>query len=312
MIPAFASLMTVLIVAGSPVEVRSATHCPSTEAIVERSLPLLPAAAAGLVEEQDVARIEVGKVQSGGATALHLVLLRADASVVGDRGLLMQGTCQDMAEAVATVIAAWETKPLSGDVPDDGPRPTLKEVAPMSQVQASEPASTRIQPWRIVGGAGAGAALVGGTAAIVGFDVLLGRSTSHWQLRLGLADETDRRLNFQGGHVDWQHTTAALGLCWHLLDPSWLLSLDVGPIAGWATLAGSNFSVNRKQRSFEYGVAAGLRAGRSFGRWTVWAEGRTNLWAQVQRATVTGDSSGAELPQVDTTVALGFSPDRLA
>src|ERR1017187_9821028 len=105
-------MMVALVFAASPVDVRSATNCPATEDVVERLIPLLPTAATGLADGQDVAQIEVGEVQAGGVMELHLRLVRADSSEIGDRRLLMQGTCQDMAEAVATVIAAWETKPL--------------------------------------------------------------------------------------------------------------------------------------------------------------------------------------------------------
>jgi len=300
-IPALASMMVATVLAASSVDVRSATNCPSTEAIVDQLLPLLPAAAGG-AEGQDVAEIEVGAVETGGAMELHLRLVRPDASVVGDRRLLMQGTCQDMAEAVATVFAAWETQPLPGAIPDEMPASTVRKTT-----QRSQPASTQSRPWQVIVGAGAGVALVGGTAATGGVDVQLGRASSHWQLRLGLASETDRQLNLSPGRVDWQHNTAALGVCWRVLDPAWLLSLDAGPVAGWATLAGSGFSANRKQRSFEYGAQAGLRAGRTFGRWTLWAEWRTNLWARLQRVTVDGADSRAQLPQVDTAVSLGLS-----
>ena len=301
--------MTVsLVLATSPVNVRSATNCPSTEEIVEHLLPLLPAAAAGSAEEQDVAQVDVGEVQAGGAMELHLLLVRADASVVGDRRLLMQGTCQDMAEAVATVIAAWETQPLPAAVPERGAAPAVKRAAASARVQAigSAPLSTRA--WQVLVGAGAGVALVGGVAAAGGFDVQFGRATSRWQLRCGLAGETYRQLDLSPGQVDWRHTTAALGVGWRVLDPAWLFSLDAGPVAGWATLAGRGFDVaNRTQRSFEYGVEAGVRAGRILGRFTPWVEWRTNLWAGVQRATLTGAASAAELPRVDTTVGLGLS-----
>lgn len=303
-----ASMMVALVFAASPVDVRSATNCPSTEDVVERLLPLLPTAPAGPAEGQDVAQIDVGEAQSGGAVELHLLLVRADATVIGDRGFPVQGTCKDKAEAVATVIAAWETKPLPGAALDVAPVPAVKDAVAPVRVQATQPAAPLpIQPLQILVGAGAGAALVGGVAATGGVDVQTGWAASHWQMRLGLVGETGRQLNLSGGQVDWQHTTAAVGVCWHVLDPSWLLSLDAGPAAGWATLAGSGYSPSRRQRSFEYGVAGGLRAGRSFGRWTVWAEWRTNLWAQVQRATLTGSPSGAELPQVDTAVSLGLS-----
>jgi hypothetical protein len=294
-------MMVATVLAASSVDVRSATNCPSTEAIVEQLLPLLPAAAGG-AEGQDVAEIEVGAVETGGAVELHLRLVRPDASAVGDRRLLMQGTCQDMAEAIATVIAAWETQPLPGAIPDEMPASTARKIT-----QRSQPASTPSRPWQVIVGAGVGVALVGGTAATGGVDVQFGRASSHWQLRLGVAIETDRQLNLSPGRVDWQHNTAELGVGWRVLDPAWLLALDAGPVAGWATLAGSGFSTNSQSHSFEYGVVAGLRAGRSFGRFALWAEWRTHLWAQRQRATVTGADSGAELSQLDTAVSLGLS-----
>lgn len=307
MIWAFTSMMFAMVLATSPVEVRSATNCPSTEDVTERLLPLLPAAAAGAADGQDVAQIEVGDVQAGGAMELHLRLVRADASVVGDRRLLMQGSCQDLGETVAAVIAAWETKPLSGAVPEVASAPAIKVAAARADVSASHPVLPAGRPLQVIIGAGGGVALVGGVAAAGGIDLQVGRATSRWRLRLGLATETTRQVVLSGGRVDWRHTNAALGASWHLLDPDWLLSIDVGPAAGWATLSGIGFSADRQQRSFEYGAAAGLRAGRTFGRFAVWAEWRMNLWAQVQRATVTGATAGADLPQADTVVGLGFS-----
>ena len=238
---------------------------------------------------------------------LRLLLVRPDDSVVGDRRLLMQGTCQDMAEAVATVIAAWETKPLSAAAPDVATVPAVTVAAVPSRTGPFRPAPQPSQPWQLFVGAGAGVALVGGIAATGGVDVQVGQAASHWQLRLGLVGETAREANLNPGHVDWQHTTAMLGACWRLLDPAWLLSFDTGPAAGWATLAGSGFSPSRKQRSFEYGAEAGLRAGRKLGRWVAWAEWRTRMWANGQRATLDGDAATAELHEVDTAVSLGLS-----
>ncbi len=298
--------MAVPIIAASPVDVRSATNCPSPKDVAARLRPLLPDEA-GPADGRDVAHVEAGVVQAGGAKELHLVLVRADTSVIGDRRLLMRGTCQDMADTVATVIAAWETKPMPEVVVDLASAPVVKVTTPPSQVPAPRPASTRLRPLQIMVGASAGAAFVGGVAASGGLDVLLGGFASHWQLRLGVASEATRQLGLLGGQVDWQHTTAALGVGWRAIDPSWLFSLDAGPAAGWATLAGSNFAVNRQRRSFEYGVAAGLRAGRTFGRYAVWAQWRANLWAHGQRATVAGADSGAELPQVDMALGLGIS-----
>ena len=304
-ISALTFVLVATVIAATSVDVRSATNCPSTEEVAERLMPLLPVATAGATEGRDVAHLEVAEVRSGGTMELRLLLVRADGSAVGDRRLLMQGTCQDMAETVATVIAAWETNPLSGASPDAPP--AVVEVPGPLHGQASQPASQPRQPWQLLVGAGAGAALVGGTAATGGLEIQGGRNTSHVQWRFGLDGETARQLDLAPGHVDWQHTSAVLGVCWRVLDPSWLLSLDAGPVAGWATLTGSGYSPDRKQRSFDYGAQAGLRAGRKFGRIAVWAEWRTNLWVKGQRATLTGADSSADLPSVDTAASLGVS-----
>jgi hypothetical protein len=299
-------MMVAMVFAANPVDVRSATNCPAAEDVVERLLPLLPATV-GNDDGQDVARIDVGEIQAGGAMELHLLLVRADATVIGERRLLMQGTCQDMADAVATVIATWETKPLSGAAPEAPPASeTHAAIAPM-RVESMQPTPLPNHPIQIIVSAGAGVALVGGVAGTSGIDVQFGRTSSHWQLRVGMMGETARQINLWPGQVDWQRTTAAAGLSWRILDSSWLLALDAGPVVGWATLAGSGFSPSRQQRSFDYGAAAGLRAGRSFGRFALWAEWRTNVWTQVQRATLTGSDSSANLPQVDISVGLGLS-----
>jgi hypothetical protein len=150
--------------------------------------------------------------------------------------------------------------------------------------------------------------MVGGIAATGNLEVLAGRPTSHWQLRLSVAAETSRQSDLAPpGQVDWQHTNAALGLAWRLLNPRWLLSLDAGPLAGWVTLSGQGFAPGRQKRSFEYGGTSGFRLGRKIGRWSVWAEARVAVWGQGHRATLTGSTAVRDLPLVDTTASLGFS-----
>ena len=301
---AFSSMLLAAVLATGSVDVRSATNCPSSEDVAARLLQLLPPASVGPPEGQDVAWISVVDVNQGGATALSLRLVKADASVTGARRLVMQGTCQDMAEAVATVIAAWETRPLPGAAPVDG-----TQVEPRQGPLVARAKTATSSPWQVEVGAGAGAVLVGGIATMGAIDIRVGRAASRWQMRLGVTDETSRQLDLPPGHVDWKHTGATVGLCWRLRNPSWLLALDAGATAGWATLAGRGYVPERNQHPFEYGVATGLRVGRTLGRFAVWAEWRGSAWIQGQRATLDGasPSSGADLPQADMSVGLGVS-----
>jgi hypothetical protein len=293
------------------VDVHSTTDCPSTSDIVDRLVPLLSVEIPA-DSSMDVATIEVAGVGADGTTELRLRLVRADTYVVGDRRFPLEGSCQEMAETIATVIAAWETEPaLSVAATKESPRTVAAAASPPPTTVA--PTSVAYQvPMEIALGAGAGIAVIGGIAAAGNVELVFGRATSHWQLRLSVAGETNRHVELAPGQVNWHHTTAGAGLLWRLLATSWLLSLDAGPVAGWATLAGQGYTPDRKQTTFEYGIAGGVRAGRRLGRWSVWAEWRMNLWAQGQRARLTSaegpvDSVSEDLSQVDMTVILGMS-----
>lgn len=290
--------------AASTVDVRSATDCPSSADVIERLRPLLsPAAEAD--EAPHVARIEAGEAGAEQAADLRLRLLRPDGYVIGDRRVPAQATCEETADAVAAIIAAWETT--------SPPLLARNETAAMPVVAAAAAAPAVSPPasLQLFVGAAGGAALVGGTAANGGLELLFGRSASRWQLRLGAATESTRHLDLPPGQVDWQHTSFAVGLVLRTRNPTWLLALDAGPSVGWAGLQGSNFwRTNPPQRSFEWGADGGLRAGRWFGRIALWGEARAAVWVQGQQARVasaTGTAASADLPLVDVTLRLGLS-----
>jgi hypothetical protein len=283
------------------VEVRSTTDCPSAQEVTERLLPLLPPST-DPSDARDVALIQVVEVRADGTADLSLRLLRADASEIGDRRVSLQGSCAEMAEAVATILATWETDPRPDGPADLETMPIVEEEAPPASMGPSPPAS-----FEYLVGAGVGAAMVGGIAATGNLEVLAGQPTSHWQFRLAVGGQTSRQLDLAPGSVDWQHSNAALCLAWRLVNPRWLVSLDAGPLAGWATLAGQGFAPSRQKRSFEYGGTTGLRLGRKIGRWAFWAEARMAMWVQGYRAQLTGSSAARDLPIFDATASLGAS-----
>jgi hypothetical protein len=295
------TIVTALSVAALGVDVRSTADCPSAEEVSKHLIPLLPPFA-GPSDVRDIAQIQVLELRNDGTAELWLRLLRADASEIGNRRVSLQGGCTEMAEVVATIFATWKTDPK----PEGA---AAQEVAPI--VERSAPAISIPRPaasFEYFLGAGAGAAMIGGIAATGNLEALVGRSTSRWQLRFSVAAETSRQSDLAPpGQVNWQHTNATLSLAWRSLDPRWLLFLDAGPLAGWVTLSGQGFSPGRQKRSFDYGGTSGLRLGRKIGRWSVWAEGRVVLWAQGQRATLTGSTAVRDLPLVDGAASLGVS-----
>jgi hypothetical protein len=292
------SLATGLVLAAAlaaiSVDVHSTTDCPSGEAVAERLRPLLPERSATNAPA-DRAEIEATTDEP---PAIHLRLRGADGHVIGERSLPAQENCADSAEAVAAIVAAWESAPVTTEAP--APPATVAEVA------VPVPPAPRLE---LAVGASAGAALVGGTAATGTVELAAGLPDRRWQIRLAAGGQTARQLDLGGGTVDWQHTSFAAGVVVRSLHPKWRVSVDAGPTLGWATLAGSGFTPSRTRRSFEYGGTAGLRLARWFGPFALWLEGRANGIVDGQQARATGPDTTItrDLPVIDASVSLGCS-----
>jgi hypothetical protein len=281
----------------SPVEVHSATVCPSSEAITTRLGPLLPTAEAksNLADQAD---LQVSQSDPGGPTRLRLQLVGADGSLIGQRDLPLLDRCDELAETIAVLLASWKSSPQT-EIPPIPEAPVIAKPTPVS-AEASRVFELQL-------GAGVGAALVGGTAASGRLEIGLGSLQSHWQGRIGFAGQTARQNALAPGQVSWQHSMATVLLVWRTLNPLWLVSADIGPLLGFATLSGQEFPVNQQQNSFEYGLEAGLRAGRRWRRFTLWVDLRGDTWRQRQRAVVTGGTAPLALEPWDLAATLGLS-----
>ena len=279
-----------------PVEVHSATSCPSSEAIAARLSPLLPATGTG-TNPADQAEVNISQGDAGSPAWLHLRLASADGSLVGQRDLPISDRCDELAETVAVLLASWESNPHAGIPPIEDP-PAIAKSTPES---ASATSGLELQL-----GVGAGAALLNGAAASGRLEMGLGSLQSHWQGRIGFAGQTARQTALAPGQVSWRHSMAMVSLVWRTLNPNWLVSADIGPLLGFATLSGQDFAVNQQQNSFEFGLEAGLRAGRRWRRFTLWVDLRGESWRQRQRAVVTGTAPLA-LDPWDLAATLGLS-----
>ena len=288
------SVATTVLVFSSNVEVRSNSTCPSDEAITARLVPLLSGGV-----EQAVAYVDVGAESTGEATEIHLRLLRPEGSVVGDRRLGLRGGCDAMADTVATVLATWMAPPVAT---------ARTPIAASYGEAAHDNPSVRVQTWV---GAGGGAAMVGTLAGNGQLDLVIARPTSHMRARVAALTQTARQLAFEGHDVTWRRTHAELGLGWQshgAADGSfWQAAADLDGLLGWLTASGQGFFQDHRQDAFEYGVGLGARLERKLGAWALWVEARGNLWAQRQRAVLSGSTSSAELPRVDVLVTLGVS-----
>jgi hypothetical protein len=288
------SIFMAMLLTSQGLDVRSGTECPSGQAILEKLRPLL----AEHGEAGDVAWVDVASPEPNQPPALRVRLVRADANVIADRRLPVQGGCEEMADTVATVLAAWEAPPTPPPVVlmEEG-RPRLATVSHHKQL------------WL---GASGGAGLLGGIAAVGNLELLLEHTSSHLLGRAAMTGQTTRQSELSPGDVVWRRTHGSLGLGWQLRRPDvgsyWQLSIDADLLLGWLTVSGRGFSPNAHKTAFEAGFGAGVRGQRNLGGWALWVEARANLWPAPERAALTGQSQATtQLPRLDILASLGVS-----
>jgi hypothetical protein len=95
------------------VRVEGPGTCPSSDEVARRLERFLPPRPVNV--EPDRATLEVEE------DVLHLVLLKADGTLVGDKRLERKASCAEIAEAVAVIIAIWEHPLRPGLVPPIDP-----------------------------------------------------------------------------------------------------------------------------------------------------------------------------------------------
>lgn len=296
------------------VDVHSATNCPSSEDVSARLASLLPSADAGRTRDGDGASVQLVAVRQDGSADLRIELTSATGVRVGERLVSSRGTCAQMAEVVAAVLAAWESDPpplpvdslALAQVPTAGAG--RAGVAEASSVQADHRDNHR-GDYRGSFGVGGGVALLGGVAGALKLAAEAGAGASPWYLAIEASTQSSRTLVLAGGQADWRHSTAGLGMGWRRLGAKVAVSVDAGPTLGWARLAGRGYANgNETHDSFEYGLSGGLRLGRPWRRWQLWAEVRPRWWLKGQRARVGNrPSSSAEVPALELMAYVGAS-----
>jgi hypothetical protein len=220
---------------------------------------------------------------------LYVELRSADSTLIGQRTLPAEGSCDELAQAAAVVLSAWlsdahpdfagalppgpEPEPASASPPAPAAEPEPAVAAPKpaplpAAPPPSAPRAPRSRRWEL--GVGVGADLSAesfvpaafatfGFAPIVdGFGVsgLLGASSSR-QLALG------------PGQVAWRRWPLGVGPSFRAVSPSVSLEINAGPALAWLHLDGSNFERNSAQDGVEPGGFLQLRAASRGSRWGV-------------------------------------------
>ena len=288
-----------------PVAVEGNTDCPAAADIAARVAALLPAA--HTTDAPDVARLD-----DDATGALRVTLSRPDGTPLGERALARTFTCDDLAAAVAVVVAAWESDVHPEFQPTPAPAPS---PAPSLAVTPTTPPVARARtPTKFDVGAAVSGSLAptsGGAGPALGA-VLAGSWTparGRVGVRLTLATTTLRDLSLASGQVSWRRFEAALGPQVRLTtaERRWALDLHADARLAWLTATGDGFTNDSSAGGVDPGLGAGVRVLRVQGDVAPWLELSVDGWPRSQQAYATPSGASVTLPRLDATLALGLS-----
>jgi hypothetical protein len=269
------ALFGAVVVAALPVQVQSAS-CPSGYE-VEQEL------AAMVSSVSEVIRPDVARVLRWG-NRLHIELVGPDAAVIAERWIDDSGSCAELAELIAVVVASWES-----DVHPEFARP---HAEPMP-IAPSEKATARPLP-QVPRSAAFYEVSAGASLSWSGSPALAAILAAAWVprgagpgLHLSATVDSTRTLDLTpgsaSGQATWRRWTGSAELDWRLPRGAWALDFHGGLGLGWLVANGVGFSQNHSGYSFSPGGAGGVRfSRRETRRASVWLELAIAYWPRKQ------------------------------
>jgi hypothetical protein len=276
-------------------QVEGAIECPAPGAVVA-ALGRLGAGASPNDERVALASAD---------DQLRVRLLDRAGRVLHEWRLPRAGSCQELADAAALVVAVW-----SGGI-DGGRRslaPSLPEAAPpvaLTRARAA-PARSRlgyeVAASLLVGWEPGAAVAVGGAA-----DVTLGPRRSRFAARLGVSAQALQHHALVVGQVVWTRPALSLGGSVRLERSGVRFEASVDVLAALLQLGAEGVPSARQAYDFDAGLDAGVRLGYHW-RWvTPFVEMRLVGWLRSQTALVSGLGSGYQLPRLDLWTSAGLA-----
>jgi hypothetical protein len=242
---------------------------------------------------------------------VHVQLMNAAGQRLGERDLDASASCEDLAQAVAIVIAAWQAEldprvTSHVDLPRPAPATPIVTTAAFTPAPRGSPPSfdlglallasvaggqvapgARVQGWVAPGGGhlGLGVAVSGATARSEPVGQLAG--AARWtRIALGAGPEA----RFEAGRT--------------------MLGAHAQLLAGVLHVQGVGLETDASDTAVQVGAGAGVQIGRPWGNATPWIGADVLYWPGHDRLEIAGLTAQGELPRLEVQVALGLSLGR--
>jgi hypothetical protein len=272
-------------------EFRDDVACPDSNAVLARLYRIAPQARAA----DHVARLQ------GSGVELMLRLEDRTGTTLASGRLPDSTDCNQLADAAALMLAAWEAEFSREPPPTQLPVPPPREVVSAPPAQAVE-AHEKNQSHLDLAALALATADGQGVGAALDLDATFGS----FLMAILLAD-TPHTAAFGTGDVHWQRTGLGFGGSLHLRPPGWDLSARLFVIGALLARWGSGYGVDEGSLSVDLGFGAGLRAGLALSKSVfLLADLSAVMWPLTQRLVVEGVPGDFTLPLAQLYLGLGI------
>jgi hypothetical protein len=276
------------------VEVISTSRCPDSAAIEQRLRPLLSPA-----RSTDRATVDES------LNAIRVEVRNAAGALIGVRALPLAGSCDDRADAVAVVIAAWE--------PDLARREEVRARIATPIPESTAVVATSPRDWQLtweVGASFLGTITGGAFAAGASADVTLGRRGFPLAARIGIAGGDYRDLALAGGRASWTRAALMFGPVFDVVSQKGVrIDVHADVAAGWMFVQGRGYNANYSDNAFDPALGGGARLALT--KWTVepWIDCTLLGWLRHQTLSVPTMTTTAstEIPRFDVWLRAGIA-----
>jgi hypothetical protein len=300
------------------VDVAAEGACPSVGQVERHLAELIPATAAspsgGQRHRASFTRGERG---------IHVELHSADALLIAQRDLAAEGSCDELASALAVVIAAWEAEldprlangvelPAS-PAPEAPTLPAPRAPRVILPRRVVPPSPPRRPPPRYALGLSFFASRAGGDLA-PGARIEGSLAPGGWGLGVtaGLSTTGERTQDVGGmaGAARWVRTVLAVGPRYSFGGGGAVLDIQAQALVGLLRVEGVALPVTTSDSSVELGTAAGLRAGWSWGTTAAWLGFDALVWPGRADLQIGGLPDRGTLPRLDLQLGAGLAIGR--
>lgn len=267
-------------------------------------------AALALATDRDSATPGAHKVNiSGAGSSVHVELLALDGQLLAERTLERTGSCSDVAEAVAVIIAAWQAKFDPNLAPPTVVPPKVPPAAAApAAIHEVKPASGMPMPFDV--GLALLASMAGGEAAYgaklegclfpgggaLGLDISLSATSTHAQ-SIALPVST----------AEWTRVALSAGPTYRLRRNAAMLDVHAGPALALLHVRGTGLPSTASDTSAQLGVVAGLRGLWAWNSAAGWIGLDAFTYPGQDRLTIGNYGEVGQLPHLEVQISFGIS-----